>query len=318
VERAEQKARSKGLTTFAEYWQAHYWPVAVETKTAATLSSESGSYNKWLAPVLGDIQLQKVTPAILEALVLQMIKAGKKPATITKSLNTFSQVWTSAAARDFVRGECPVRRVKRPKQDNARLRFFTRNEAQLLLKALRARSTDMHDIAMLSLFAGLRAGEIHGLRWADVDFGTDLLTILDTKNGKNRHVPVVPEVQSVLQRRYTGQLKDALVFPGKNGGRRQWVSDTFERTIKDLGINNGISDARQKAVFHTLRHSYGSWLVQAGVPIFTVAKLMGHSSVLMTQKHYAHLAPDSTRSAAMMLTGALSPKPAKVRRFAAG
>lgn len=63
-----------------------------------------------------------------------------------------------------------------------------------------------------------------------------------------------------------------------------------------------ITDARQRVVFHTLRHTYASWLVQKGVPLYTVAELMGHSTIDMTRR-YSHLAPDSLRSAAMMIAG---------------
>jgi integrase len=305
AQKAMSAAESRRLTTFAEYWEREYQPLALCSKTSKSIETDSGYYRKWLAPALGDIQLQRITPAMIEALIATLQKAGKKPGTVCKVLGVFSLVWNRAKLHDFVTGDCPVQRVKRPKQDNARLRFLTQDEARLLLAALAERSQDMHDITLLSLFAGLRAGEVHGLRWADVNFAAELLAILDPKNGKNRHVPIVPEVRHMLQTRHTGQAKDALVFPGKGGILRLYVSDTFERTVKDLGLNEGISDSRQKAVFHTLRHTYGSWLVQAGEPIFNVSKLMGHGSVLITQKYYAHLAPDHTRRTAMRLAGIL-------------
>jgi integrase len=306
AQKAESAVKSKMMTTFSEYWELEYLPLALSSKTPKSIETETGYYRKWLASAIGDIQLQRITPAMIEALVATLQKAGKKPGTVGKVLGVFSIVWNRAKLHDFVTGDCPVQRVKHPKQDDARLRFLTQDEARLLLAALAARSQDMHDIALLSLFAGLRAGEVHGLRWADVDFATELLTILDPKNGKNRHVPIVPEIRHMLRSRHTDQPRDALVFPGKGGIRRMYVSDTFERTVKDLGINDGIADSRQKAVFHTLRHTFGSWLVQAGEPIFNVSKLMGHGSVLITQKYYAHLAPDQTRRTAMRLAGILS------------
>ena len=111
-----------------------------------------------------------------------------------------------------------------------------------------------------------------------------------------------------------------LVFPGKGGSARRWVSDTFERTVRDLGLNSTgevqtladgkqvpveISDTRQRVVFHSLRHTFASWLVQNGTPLYTVAKLMGHSTLEMTQR-YSHLAPDTLRKAALSLEGLLS------------
>ena len=76
-----------------------------------------------------------------------------------------------------------------------------------------------------------------------------------------------------------------------------------------------ISDARQRVVFHTLRHTFASWLAQAGTPIFTLAQLMGHSDLKMTQR-YSHLAPDNMQAATLTLQGALEEKkPTNVTKF---
>ena len=104
------------------------------------------------------------------------------------------------------------------------------------------------------------------------------------------------------------------VFPARDGGQRRWVSDTFERVVEALGFNDGIEDARQRVVFHSLRHTFASWLVQRGVPLYTVAELMGHTTLEMT-KRYSHLAPDTMRAAAMGLSGILDRKPGKVIPF---
>ena len=74
--------------------------------------------------------------------------------------------------------------------------------------------------------------------------------------------------------------------------------------VNDLGFNDGITDRRQKLVFHSLRHTFASWLVQMGKPLYTVSRLMGHSSIKMTER-YAHLAPETQRAAAMELEGIL-------------
>jgi integrase len=65
-----------------------------------------------------------------------------------------------------------------------------------------------------------------------------------------------------------------------------------------------VTDSRQKEVIRTLRHTFSSWHVQIGAPLYTVSKLMGHSSLKMTEP-YAHLAPDTQRAAAMDLEGIL-------------
>jgi integrase len=135
---------------------------------------------------------------------------------------------------------------------------------------------DVHDEALLALFAGLRAGEIHKLTWGDVDFSTGTMFIRDAKNGTSRHAFLNAEIHSMLLRRYKEQAKADYVFPAEGGKLREWVPDTFARTVAALGMNEGVTDARQKVVFHTLRHTFASWLVMRGVPLYDVAKLVGH------------------------------------------
>ena len=224
-------------------------------------------------------------------------------------------MWNLAVSRNIVSGDSPTKRIKKPRTDNRRIRFLTPEEARRLLETLRGRSLDLHDSALLSLFAGLRAGEIHALTWSDVNLDAGTLYIRDPKNKVSRHAIATPEIREMLTRRVQdGQSPTSLVFPAKNGKMRLKISKLFDKIVTELGFNNGIEDARQKVVFHSLRHTFASWLVQRGVPLYTVAELMGHTTLEMT-KRYSHLAPDTMRAAAMGLSGILDKKPAKVMPF---
>lgn len=242
-------------------------------------------------------------------------KRREKPATIRHFLALISQVWNLAVSRNIVSGDSPTKRIKKPRTDNRRIRFLTPEEARRLLETLRGRSLDLHDSALLSLFAGLRAGEIHALTWSDVNLDASTLYIRDPKNKVSRHAIATPEIREMLTRRIQdGQSPTSLVFPAKNGKMRLKISKLFDKVVTELGFNKGIEDARQKVVFHSLRHTFASWLVQRGVPLYTVAELMGHTTLEMT-KRYSHLAPDTMRAAAMGLSGILDKKPVKVMPF---
>jgi len=313
AQKAEQKAAKKALVTFSEFWVTEYWPAQI-SKTERTLGTEEGYYRKWLLPALGDIPLARIDIGTLEALKNRLVQTGKAPATIARVLGIFRQVWNHAAARDVLQGACPVRRVKTPKKDNARQRFLTPEEAASLLQALHRRSLDIHDEALLALFCGLRAGEIFNLAVGDCDFATQTIFLRDTKTGKNRFAYMTTEVESMLKRRLGGKTQQDSLFPAKGGGTRRWVSQTFDRAVAELGLNEGVTDPRQKVCFHTLRHTFASWLVQRGTPLYEVAKLMGHSTIRMTER-YSHLAPDAVRRAAMSLEGVLEKKPGKILPF---
>lgn len=305
--------------TFTDFWLEEYFPQTQSSKKPGTLASEQWLFSKWIQPVLGSTPLQELSVRELELIVNKAKRAKKSAATIRYILAIISQIWNTALHLDIVTGDCPCRKVKKPRKDNRRIRFLTHEEADQLLLELAMRSGDMHDIALLSLYTGMRAGEIHALKWGNVDFQNETLEILDPKSGKNRMAFMTPEVKTMLQIRHDGQPKGALVFPGRNGQKRRWVSDTFERAVNILGFNNSgeyienengtmqpeqIEDARQRVVFHTLRHTFASWLVQKGIPLYTVAELMGHSSIEMT-KRYSHLAPNTLKSAAMSISKVL-------------
>lgn len=329
-EKAKARQRkAKEAVTVAEFWESTYFPNAEATKTPQTVKTEKGRFHNWITPAIGGIQLQKLNVVQIEALAIHAQKSGKSATTVRHILADISQIWNMAAARGLVAGECPVRRIKKPRQDNRRMRFLTQEEASNLLNILNERSLDVHNEALISLFCGLRAGEIYALTWADIDFKNEIINIRDTKSKRDRHAIMVKEVKAMLERRYNKQTKNMFVFHSSGGTQRRWVSDTFSRTVDDLGLNNTgeftineegkqvpvkIKDARQRVVFHSLRHTFASWLVQNGTPLYTVAELMGHTTLEMT-KRYSHLAPDSLRKAAVSLEGSLEQRDVKIIPF---
>lgn len=145
-------------------------------------------------------------------------------------------------------------------------------------------------MVLVSLHCGLRAGELFSLTWQYVDMENRTLTLVDTKGGSDRTVRMTGEVFEMFSSLPKTE-RDELVFPTHTGKQRKWMSKSFDRAINELGYNAGITDRRKKLVFHSCRHTCASWLVQAGIPLYTVKDIMGHSSISLTER-YAHLAPD--------------------------
>ena len=305
AEAEAQELAHHETTTLAEFWERDYLPKASLNKSRHSLTAEALFRRRWLAP-LADLPLAEIRTGHLERMVLApLLAAGKSPRTIEYALAVFSIIWNAARELNIVRGESPSAKVKRPRQDNKRDRFLSKTEAVQLLAALKKRSQDVHDLALLSLFSGLRAGECLALTWADINLEEGVIFVKDTKNKRNRHAYITAEIREMFERRTISRGETVLVFPGGAGGSCQWgVSHTFASTVKALGLNDGLTDRRQKVVFHSLRHTFASWLVQKGEPLYMVGELLGHSDLKMTMR-YAHLAPETKKIAARSLEGIL-------------
>src|SRR5262249_30044382 len=150
-------------------------------------------------------------------------------------------------------------------------------------------------IAKLVIFTGLRRREVVFLQRGDVDLRNAVIQIRSkplfgfrTKNGKDRSVPIDPAIAPMLQSilsRLPNRL-DAWVFPRKNGERRgistTWLATCAQEAALRARIERPIT-------FHDLRRTFGAMLIESGVDIYTVSRLMGHSDVRITEKVYAPL-----------------------------
>jgi integrase len=151
-------------------------------------------------------------------------------------------------------------------------------------------------MAFISLFTGLRAGEVFGLKWKNLDQGNGLLWVMDGKSGKSRPVYMPEPVKAVFEEMTTGKPED-LIFPGPGGETFPQIPRIFDRAVKSLGFNEGIEDRRERFTFHSLRHTAASFLIQSGVDLYTVKEILGHGSIALTER-YSHLADSALKEAA--------------------
>ena len=139
---------------------------------------------------------------------------------------------------------------------------------------------------LLSVKHGMRFSEIANLEWQDVNIYAESLFLRDTKSGRNRTVFMTSRVKDLFQKMVFGKPDD-LVFPNRDGKRMKHISKTFDETVEKLGLNRGITDSRYKAVYHSLRHTHASRLLESGVDIYHVKELLGHQSIQTTER-YTH------------------------------
>ena len=177
--------------------------------------------------------------------------------------------------------------------------FMTLKEARKLLDSIH--DPVFHDIVHLSILTGFRLGEVLSLNWSQVDLKNGLITLTNsngfvTKSGRIRVIPL-PEMAkrllNVLGKRRSGNSE--LVFANRWGKRysNSYVSRSFKKYVRAAGLPESLH-------FHSTRHTYASWLIQRGVSLYEIQKLLGHSSLAVSQM-YSHLTGTELRNAVARL-----------------
>ncbi|MCE5272640.1 site-specific integrase [bacterium] len=307
---AKRDAETRESLTFSSFFNETYLPLAEADKTKGTMVRERSLFKQWLEPNLGGITLSRLSPLDLERLKKKMTDAEQSPRSITYALALVRQVINRAKGMNLFEGDNPVNKVRKPSKDNRRMRFLSHSEAARLLNELLAGGYyDIHDMTLLSLYCGLRAGEIFSLPWDCIDFDRGQILIRDTKSGRNRIAYMTGPVREMLLRRQA-TASEGLLFQKPDGGRIGQIPHTFIWTVDKLGLNKGVADRRDKVVFHTLRHTFASWLVESGVDLYTVKTLLGHQTLAMTER-YSHLSQGTLQQAVAKLSQSKEGKSAK-------
>jgi integrase len=302
---AEAAEEVKALT-FGQYFTETYYPAAATSKKHNTWKQEGSYFKVWLKPNIGRIRLIDLRPLHMEKVKRTMVKKDKAPRTIQAVLALARQVWNHARNNDKVSGDWPGRSVKAPRFDNRKMRFLTHEESEAIMSKLREVSPQVADMALLSLDTGMRAGEIFSLIWENVNIDAGQIRVVDAKAG-NRTAYMTERVKVMLK---AFDCDQGLVFPSRTGEKIKQISKTVERAISSLGLNDGIEDRRNRATFHSLRHTFASRLVENGTDLYTVKELLGHSTLAMTER-YSHVSNVSLQSAVNRMEQATKEKTEK-------
>jgi len=281
--------------------------------------SDRQRFEKFISPHLGHLPLSDVTRHHVQKFMDFMVARGSAPGTVKQYIGIVRRLFNIAAETEageslIFTGQNPVLGIRLPIVRNNRDRFLSGEEAERLISAAsKLRYPDLHDAIVLSLNTGLRLGELRRLIWLDIDFDSALVSVRDEAHRKpGGKVPLNASAEGVLRKRKGSAEAAELVFPPIHGRRlRENLSYEFHRLADQVGLNKGLAtnDRQRRVVFHTLRHTFASWLALAGVDIYRIKTLMRHKTIDMTMR-YAHLLPDATRQAVYNLN---PPKPPQTR-----
>jgi integrase len=299
IRHGEELPKEKKKASLFKDMAARYLEWASHNKTRNGID-DSIRYRQHLAPVFDRKRLNEISTFDLERLKADLSKKGLAPGSVKHCLALFRQMLNKAILWGMYQGDNPIKGVKMPVLQNQRERFLTYEEADFLLQELKKSSVQLHDMALISLHCGLRAGEIFNLKGHDLDFDNGLIHISDPKNKESRKAFMTKAVKTALLNRVPASPDEYVFKDRRHGGKVNHVSSLFWRVVKHLGLNDGINDPRQTITFHSLRHTFASWLALQGETLLTIKELLGHKTLAMTIR-YAHLIPDHKKRATLKL-----------------
>ena len=215
--------------------------------------------------------------------IIQMREAGLSPVSVNGRLRALN-AWLRWL---YGRGYIPVL-VKLPKlrEDQESPRIFTPQQLQVLLKASPKSHREQRIVLLVALLidTGLRIAEALTLRQQDIDFDNLLLHVRKGKGGKDRLVPIS---QELLRRMYRGGIvakTDGFLFASRRGTPLLYrnARRDFALLCKRLGVSG------PRISFHPLRHTMATEYLKSGGDVFSLQRILGHSTLSMTQR-YVHM-----------------------------
>ena len=277
---------------------------------------------KRVTAVIGHQRLGKLTGAHVQHLVNRLAETyPRSPRTRQHTLTTFRQALRWAVGADIL-SRNPAEAISGPKVGTAVLDdTLTAEEAKRVLAGAKDPDGDpdkgeqpLHLVAFwwLALNYGLRKGELMALRWRDVDFAKETMTVRrsSTKTDAGyRDLPLLPEATTVLQehRRCTADQVtplDGWVFSRPDGRPlyHQLVDRRWTNLLTAVGIEHMCRDcdsddpcSTSVRRFHVSRHTAATLLLEAGVELEVVSAILGHAGIQITADIYAKVRADLKR-----------------------
>ena len=293
-----EREKRVSVPTFKEFAEADYIPYAKEHKRS--FQADINKLENYLVPEFGAMLVNTINSRDIQN-YLNRVKARSSGVNANRYLSLLGRMFNLAIRWGTFEGKNPCAAIDKFREGQGRTRFLSPEEIGKFIKALdQCERKDCVQALKLLLFTGMRSAEVFGLEWKNVEPDFSAVYLPMTKNGRSRHVQVNDMAKGVLQALRQQAAPDARhVFPGNvEGERLKSVRKTFQKACRLAGL----ADFRT----HDLRHTFASWAVNNGVPLYEVKALLGHSDISVTQRYSHHqdatLAKASAKVADSMAT----------------
>lgn len=300
------------VSSWLDVWAAEYLG-GVKPRTADSYKS---MIERHIKPALGALRLVDLRGEAVQNFYNKLRKDGLSPKTIKNIHGTLHKALQKAVENRYIQFN-PSDSCELPKAEKAELKPLDDDQIGQFLRAVKGHRHE--DLFVVTLFTGMRQGEVCGLMWdcVDLEAGTILVKrqlqsprkkgdgyyLASTKNGKGRSLTVAPFVVAALRRVKAVQMENRLkygevwedtgfVFTNEIGQhlRPKGVYDEFKRVVEKMGCPG--------FRFHDLRHSYAVASLRSGDDIKTVQENLGHATAAFTLNTYAHVTEQMKRDSA--------------------
>lgn len=276
----------------------------------STIRSYRRALDLRLLPALGHYRLTELRRPDIQALIDSLAAEGLSASTIRNTLDPLRAIFRRALSRDLVAVN-PTLSLELPAPDGGRQRIASAAEAEALLAALRPTDRALWATA---LYAGLRRGELRGLRVSDVDLGRCEIHV--QQSWDEVHGPIEPKSSAgsrvipllALLRDY---LDEHLLSLDRGGDElvfgRTPTAPFVASTVRARALADWAKASLPPIGLHECRHTFASLLIDAGSNAKAVQEFMGHATIQMTFDRYGHLMPGRREEVRRRVDQYLSP-----------
>lgn len=286
--------RGRGVTV--QQWHDRW--IKARNVAATTAHEENLRLARYVLPHWGAWPLRSIGRIDVQSWVTQL--GRERGGHVTAGCYHVLHKMLGDAELEGILPASPCRKIDLPKLERPAPRWLSRDEYDRLLLAFDGAPQGEQWRAMVAVacHSGLRSGELAGLDVGAVDFERGLIRVdqVMTKFGlrsypkseaSRRMAPVHPDALAMLWPTVADRLPDSPVFPAPRGGRLD--QSNFLKTVWHPALERaGIEPVRA----YVTRHTFASWMVQDGVPLWDIAQALGHSSLTFVNR-YAFLQPDA-------------------------
>ncbi|MBO0472889.1 hypothetical protein IGL98_001455 [Enterococcus sp. DIV0840] len=294
IERGDKEVKEELVKEWCDFWLESEVKPVVKSSTYAQYHWLCSTY---IVPYFKNCYLHNLTSEDIQKFILTLEKQDLASGTIRNIFTLLKKMLISAKKHQLLFGS-PYKQIRLPHKQKKTIAALSRGD-QRRLEAVALNETGCSPI-ILSLYLGLRIGEISGLKWSDIDFNNEVVyiqrtvsrvkTSFKTENKTNiiisspkteqsyRLVPLSKKIVYYLLDKKQHSQSDYVVTCKNNLAEPRVIRYRFKSSVKKAGI----SDTH----FHILRHTFATRCIEMGTDITSLSKLLGHTSVKMTLDIY--------------------------------